>query len=122
MRKTTMKSILIVEDHVPIADIICQAVSLETSYQTLVVHDGFQALEMVEEIRPDLFILNYNLPGMNGIELYDRLHSIEELAHVPAVIMSANPPMQELEQRKLTAIKKPFVLSNVIETLVSLLE
>ncbi len=122
MRKTSMKSILIVEDHTPIADVICQAISLETMYQTLVVADGFQALTMVEEIRPDLFLLNYNLPKMTGIELYDHLHVIERLEHVPAIMMSANPPIQELEQRKIITIKKPFGLSNVIDIIVSLLE
>ena len=66
--------------------------------------DGLDALRMVEGIKPGLFVLDYHLPGMNGIELYDRLHAIETLADVPALMISARLPRQELDRRKIVAM------------------
>ncbi len=47
-------------------------------------------------------------PGMNGIELYDRLHINLELAAIPAVLITANQhvPQQQIRQRQLITFRK----------------
>jgi CheY-like chemotaxis protein len=52
--------------------------------------------------------LNYHLPGMNGIQLFDRLHAIQELAHVPAIMLSAVLPEQEVNQPTWLALPNPL--------------
>ena len=85
--------------------------------------DGHAALKLVRYFTPCLFILDYGLPGMNGIELYDRLHVNHELAPIPAVLITANRtiPQEELRQRQLITFMKPLELDTFLATIETLL-
>lgn len=119
--KSTVKTVLVVEDDTGIGTFLIQAIQQETHYQAMLVTDGFQALKVVANIKPGLFILDYQLPRMNGIELYDRLHAIPELEEIPAIIVSARLPRQEIERRKITGISKPLELDDFLQTIEHLL-
>jgi DNA-binding response OmpR family regulator len=112
-----LKMILLVEDDSNIGEVLVQAITQETPYLAVLVSDGFEALKMVESIKPGLFILDYQLPRMNGIELYDKLHAIEALANVPAIMVSARLPYKELEKRKILGMNKPIDLDDFLQTL-----
>src|SRR5437764_13186950 len=90
-----VKTILVVEDDEDIGSFLVEALWQETSHQALLVTTGSKALETVKTIKPDLFVLDYLLPRMNGIDLYDQLHGTKELEHIPAVMMSANLPRSQ---------------------------
>lgn len=107
-------TILIVEDDAAIGDFLQQLINEETPYTSAVVTDGPKALEKALQIHPCLFLLDYRLPGMNGVELYDRLQTYEETREVPAIMMSATLPTEELQQRGIYALRKPMDIGNVI--------
>jgi two-component system response regulator (stage 0 sporulation protein F) len=107
-------TILIVEDDEGIGEFLQQAIDEQTPYQTTVVHDGPQALESARQIQPCLFLLDYRLPGMNGLEVYDHLQNIEETRGVPAIMMSATLPTEELQRRGIYQLRKPMEIGNVI--------
>jgi CheY-like chemotaxis protein len=109
-----VKTIFIVEDDTDIGAFLVEALQQETPYQALLARDGFQALKMVGNLKPDLFVLDYHLPSMNGLELYDQLHSTEGLKEIPAFFMSANMPLKELEQRHLDFLHKPIDLDDLL--------
>lgn len=109
--------ILVIEDDENIGEIIVQTVQSETSYQAICVPDGSQALELVQGVKPQLFLIDYRLPGMNGLELYDHLRSKKEFQTIPAVLMSANAPAQELRKRDLYYLKKPFELDELLQVI-----
>lgn len=73
------------------------------------------------DIKPDLLLLDYQLPHMNGIELYDRLHAIKELSDIPGLIMSAHLPTHELKKRCLTGLSKPLEVSDLLDALAQFL-
>ncbi len=52
--------------------------------------DGFDAFFAIERVRPDLILLDVNMPIMEGIETLERLKAAPELAAIP-VIMLASP-------------------------------
>src|SRR6266581_3275941 len=95
--RSAIKTILVVEDDADVGEFFVQALQQETPHQSILATDGFQALKIVKSIKPNLFVLYYQLPNMNGIELYDHLHATEGLEKVPALFMSANLPTGALE-------------------------
>jgi DNA-binding response OmpR family regulator len=116
-----VKTILVVEDDTDIGMLIDAVISAETSYQTLWVTDGLQALKVVQDIKPDMFLLDYFLPLMDGIELYDRLHALKELETIPTVMMSARLPTKEIEKRKILGLRKPFELQELLDMIEGLI-
>lgn len=118
---TKAKMVLVVEDDVGIGNFLVQAILQETSHQAMLVTDGFQALKAVASIKPGLFILDYQLPRMNGIELYDQLHAMHGFEDIPAIIVSARLPKQEIEKRKIIPMSKPLELDDFLNTIDRLL-
>ncbi len=107
-------SILIVEDDKNIGEFLKQAIDEYTPYQTIVVHDGFDALETARQLKPCLLLLDYKLPGLNGLEIYDHLQGMEETRGVPTIMMSASLPVEELQQRGIYQLRKPMDIGNAI--------
>ena len=114
MDAAPQKTVLIVEDDDEIGRLLVLLISQETSYQARLVHSGREALRVVQEIHPVLFLFDYYLPSMTGLQLYDLLHAQKEWADVPAIMISANLPVLELEKRRITGLAKPFDLDYLL--------
>jgi CheY-like chemotaxis protein len=112
-----VKTVLVVEDEEELGAFIVQALQQETPYQALFVTDGFQALKMVRSLKPNLFLLDYHLPSMDGIELYDQLRADEELEDIPVVMFTADAPTPELQEREIIFVKKPAELDELLQTI-----
>lgn len=119
--QTFLKTILVVEDDAGIGEFLVQALAQETPHHAHLVTDGFQALEAVKESTPDLFILDYQLPRMNGIDLYDQLHRTAGLEATPAIIMSASLPTHEVSKRHVIGLRKPLELDKLLDIIEGLL-
>ena len=117
------KTILLVEDDPNISTLLVEAIAQETPYRAIVASDSNAALKLVRHFTPCLFILDYGLPGMNGIELYDRLSINRELAPIRAILITANRqlPQQQIQQRQLITFMKPFELDALLDTIETLL-
>jgi CheY-like chemotaxis protein len=120
-KNATVKTILVVEDDLGIGSFLTQAISQETHHQAMLAADGFQALNAITSIKPNLFILDYQLPRMNGIELYDKLHTTQGLEDVPAIVISARLPKHDIEKRKIVGMSKPLELDEFLRTIEELL-
>ncbi|GAC1402704.1 MAG: hypothetical protein NVSMB49_19170 [Ktedonobacteraceae bacterium] len=118
---TNAKIILIVDDNVLMREYLKQVLSEETPYRPVLVFDGFEALRVAGDIHPSLFILDYQMPGMNGIELYDRLHEKKEFEKTPTIMISVHLPTREIAERSLVGIQNPFELSELLTTIEVLL-
>ena len=125
-REVNTQVILVVEDEETISDFIVRVLEEETPYKALSVANAIQALELVEVIKPDLFMLDYQLPGINGLELFDRLHAMQGLEAVPALMFSADAfsekaLQQSLQERHITFLMKPFELDYLLQVVENLL-
>ncbi len=114
-----VKTVLIVEDDEAIGEFLVQVIQQETPYQAVLAPDGFQALKMLRTLKPDLFILDYNLPYMNGLQFYDTIHTVKALEHLPVLIVSAETAriQKEVKARQLWQLKKPFELTDLLEAI-----
>lgn len=115
-------TILIVEDKHEISDLLMAFFTQETPYWVFAVADAAQALEAVKAIIPTLFILDYGLPGVNGLELHDLLHSITGLETVPTLMVSAHlPSRQAMRDRQITYLPEPLDLAILLSVITNLL-
>ena len=120
---TATKMIFIVEDDEAVGALLVQAIEQETPYQAVLTSDGFQALKLLRTVKPDVLLLDYGLPDINGLELYDTIHAVEAMERLPALIISAEAAriQKEVKARHLSQLKKPFELTHLFEAIERLL-
>ena len=119
---TSVKLIFVVDDEVDIGMLVVQLLQEEMGYHALHHTTGNQAIEACRTQTPHLFILDYGLPDMTGLELHDQLHTFDHLSNVPTLLISARkPPLQELRQRKVSFMAKPFDLTRLQQTISQML-
>ena len=107
--------ILVVEDDPIIREMLGELLTQELSYTVHLVSTGRAALQLSMDERPDVMILDYLLePGMTGIEVYDQLHARSGWQDIPAVMVSATPPWEDLRARALTCVPKPFDVDTLL--------
>ena len=110
-----VKRILVVDDDPGIQDIF--KIILESAgYIVEIVSNGEDLLEDKYTI-PDLFLLDKRLSGIDGIDICHHLKSRKTTAHIPVIMVSANPGIGILS-RKAGAddfIEKPFDIKHMLE-------
>ena len=119
--RSATKSILIVEDDPAISNLLTETISYETLYRPIVAPDGLQALKVIRNIRPDLLLVDYRLPIMSGIELYDQIQAMEGIAYIPTIMTSASRIEKDLANRNITVLIKPFNLDELLATIKGIL-
>jgi CheY-like chemotaxis protein len=113
--EVSAKTILIVEDDEAIGELLKLSIAGETLYQPLVVRNGLQALNLIATLRPSLLLLDYRLPEMTGIELYDRLRTTLVGDAIPTIITSAADIQREIADRNVAILNKPFDIDDLLK-------
>ena len=80
-----MKKILVVDDEKPISDIIKFNLTKE-GYDVHTAYDGEEALKQVEEVSPDLIILDLMLPKIDGLEVAREVRKTHDM---PIIMVTA---------------------------------
>lgn len=108
--------ILIVEDEIGISNFLKQGLE-EENYQVLIANNGFDGLQMALTKEPDLILLDWMLPKMNGIDVCIALR--EKSKTMPIIFLTAKDTIQEtIDGLKAGAndyIKKPFSFEELLE-------
>ncbi|GCE10104.1 response regulator [Dictyobacter aurantiacus] len=112
---------LIVEDDPDIGEMLVAFLQDATVYQVTHVLNGFEALTMVQAIVPCLILLDYHLPGMNGLECLDLLRASKGVEETPIIFMSAAVPHQAQIRLDLTILEKPFDMETLLDLITHLL-
>jgi CheY-like chemotaxis protein len=114
------KSILVIEDDALTAELLYSVLAEETPFHVVVVNSPMEALDLARIMPFDLFLIDYLLPEMDGITLYEQLRSLETCHDVPALMMSASlvgQHVRDIEEQKLYAFAKPFDLDHLVATI-----
>ena len=61
---------------------------LENHYQIAVATSGEQALKSIQKAKPDAILLDYEMPGMNGKETFERILADKEMCDIPVVFLT----------------------------------
>ena len=83
-----MKTVLIVDDTEFNIDLLTQL--LEDDYNLIVARDGEQGVAMALEHRPDLVLMDINLPTIDGYEATRRIRANADLQSMPIIGLSAH--------------------------------
>ena len=85
----TQQTILYIEDN-PENRLLVKRVLEAEGYLVMEADSGMAGLSQAAETRPDLVLMDINLPEIDGYELTRRLKRMNHLAGVPVVAMTAN--------------------------------
>jgi DNA-binding response OmpR family regulator len=109
--------VLIVEDDETTGAMLATAINDERGYKAVRVETADQALDTMAAIAPDLLVVDIHLPGMSGLELYDRVRADARFHSLPVVFETGagREHAQDLRDRGIaTYIKKPFDLEELV--------
>jgi two-component system, response regulator, stage 0 sporulation protein F len=106
--------LLIVDDQYGIR-ILLNEVFQKEGYRTYQAANGFQAIDIVLQDRPDLVILDMKIPGMDGIEILKRIKEIDSTIKV--ILMTAYGELDMIQEAKqlgaLSHFAKPFDIDEI---------
>ncbi len=117
-------TILVVEDDVAIRDMLCFTLR-HAGFICEPVSDAEKGLAWLKEQQPDLILLDWMLPGIDGIEFIHRLRSNEFLSDIPVIMLTAKGESEDLVKGLSVGaddyVNKPFTPSELIARIKSLL-
>lgn len=82
-----MARIIIVDDDELFCDIAGDAL-VAAGHMVSALHDGDSAVAAIVESQPDVLILDYNLPGISGLEILRRVRREPTARHVPVMMLT----------------------------------
>ena len=120
-----MNLILIVEDNEKNLKLVRDVLQAK-GYATIEAGTGEEGIRLATERKPDLILMDIQLPGINGIEALRVLRANPETATIPAVAVTASVMQQD--RKHITEagfdgyIGKPINLKEFLDTIRNMLE
>lgn len=108
---TELIRILHVDDEPDIREVVLLALEVIGGFEVLQADCGEEALRLVGDFKPDLFLLDVMMPGISGIETLAEAHLLAEFRNCPGVFLSAKGSSLEIPDaltNVLGVIPKPF--------------
>ncbi len=113
------KTVLIVEDN-ELNMKLFQDLLEAHGFETLLTRDGKQALKMAQEHRPDLIIMDIQLPEISGLEVTKLIKQNDALKHIPIIAVTAFAMKGDEERIRQGGcegyLSKPISVATFIET------
>jgi len=82
------KRILCIEDEAEMIDLTRMVLERE-GYEVLGAVGGSRGLEMIQQEKPDLILLDLMMPDIGGWEVYRQIKANPELAQIPVIVVTA---------------------------------
>jgi CheY-like chemotaxis protein len=111
-------TILVVDDEFGVADILAAALEDE-GYRVITAANGKQGLEKLAQHRPDLVIVDYMMPVLDGPAMIRTMRADRSFEDVPVILMSSlaeTVVKERLVDGYDSFIRKPFRLGPLLET------
>lgn len=117
--------ILYIEDNFANRMLVSRILKVE-DYEVFEAEDGPTGIELAMKEKPDLILMDVNLPDIDGYELTSKMREIPELANTPIIAMTANV-MQGDREKSLNAgcdgyIPKPIDVDVLPDQIANFLE
>jgi two-component system cell cycle response regulator DivK len=111
------KRILIVEDNDLNLKLFRDLLSAN-GYDTIETKEGYEAINLARSLRPDLILMDIQLPEISGLEVTKRIKSDTDIRHIPIIAVTAFA-MKDDEEKILRAgceayISKPISIADFL--------
>jgi excisionase family DNA binding protein len=119
------RRVLIVDDEIAIVELLIEVLAEDERFEAFSATNGFDAGVKTQELRPDIVLLDYMLPDINGNVVCQRIRKNPDLAHTRIIIVSGAASQAE-RQQLLDAganefIRKPFDVTALVTRMAELL-
>jgi two-component system OmpR family response regulator len=112
MPERTLQRICYVEDDEDIQRIVRVALERLGKMTVEIVTDPLRAIDVIKTFGPDLVMLDWMMPGMDGPTLFRKMKQMPETAHLPVVFITAKATQRDMDELvalgAAATISKPF--------------
>jgi CheY-like chemotaxis protein len=121
--KKRKATILYVEDNLLVSSAVKETFECE-GWNVEVYADGLSALKQIESQTPyDIFLIDYELPDITGIEIIRKIKKLPHRKHVPIIMFTASGFLEEAQQAGADVfLKKPEDIYSLVESVNQLLQ
>jgi two-component system cell cycle response regulator DivK len=125
MRARQMSLVLIVEDNEKNMKLARDILNAK-GYETVEAVTGEEGVKLAKEKKPDLVLMDIQLPGINGIEAFKQLRADAKTARIPVIALTAS--VTPTDRSQITAagfdafVSKPISLKEFVATVKRLVE
>ena len=124
-KKTSQVKILVVDDEPDLVSTVAYRLKFANCL-VVTASNGQQGLEQAAAEKPDLILLDTNMPGMNGHEMLERLRANPALQHIPVIMVTARCEPQDIAAASAHGISdyitKPFDFAQLMEKIHAVLK
>ncbi len=120
------RKILIVDDDAEIVELIVEVLERDSRFEVKTASSGYEAGMATQRFRPELILLDYMLPDVNGNVVCQTIRRNPEFENIKIVIVSGVVKEDEIAQLLKSGaedfIRKPFNITELIDKITSVLQ
>ena len=120
------KKVLIVDDDPEIVELITEILSRDGRYEIKTASSGYEAGVSTQRFKPDLILLDYMLPDVNGNVVCQTIRKNPEFESIRIIIVSGVVKQEEIDQLLRSGaegfIKKPFDVDELTDKVSAVLQ
>jgi excisionase family DNA binding protein len=124
--KSGKKKILIVDDDPEIIELLVDVLSRDGRFDVKAASSGYDAGMLTQQLHPDLILLDYMLPDVNGNIVCQTIRKNPEFENVKIIIISGVIREDEIEQLLKSGaedfIRKPFDITELVTRITAVLQ
>ena len=110
----TKQQVLVVDDEKDIVEFLTQLLE-DNGYEVKSANDGLEAMNLVQESKPDLILLDLQMPEETGTGLYRKLQHKKELKDIPVIVISGLAGSYLAVSKSVPVLDKPPKEENVLQ-------
>lgn len=123
VEEETIKA-LIVDDSLSARRSLAEFVK-DLGYDVRMARDGIEAIEMVEKTKPDILLVDLEMPRMNGLELATHIRSKADTKDIPIIMITSRSTDKHRDMADSAGVNayltKPFSEDELLENIQNLL-
>ena len=107
------KKVLVIEDDADVSEVLALLLR-KFGVQVVIAADGITGVELTRKERPDLVLVDLQLPGMNGLEVIRSIRSIPGCASLPLIVITGNSTVEYIRETARLGADDFLVKANVL--------